>query len=53
MVQFAEFLDVDGDGYLDLITCGQSGKKSYIFWNNGKGKYFNENKTTITLDYVK
>ena len=53
MVQFAEFLDVDGDGYLDLITGGQCGKKSYIFWNNGKGKYFNENKTTIPLDYVK
>ena len=53
LVQFAEFLDVDRDGHLDLITGGQCGRKSYIFWNDGNGKYDNENKTTIPLDYVK
>jgi len=52
-VQFSEFLDVDGDGYLDLIIGGQCGKQSYIFWNDGKGKYNNENKAIIPLDYVK
>ena len=52
-VQFAEFLDVDSDGALDLITGGHCGKKSYIFWNDGKGSYDNSNKTTIPLDYKK
>ena len=52
-MQFAEFLDVDSDGALDLITGGHCGKKSYIFWNDGKGSYDNSNKTTIPLDYKK
>ena len=52
-VQFAEFLDFDRDGYLDLITGAQCGRKSYIFWNDGNGKYDNDNKTTIPLEYVK
>jgi hypothetical protein len=50
---FVEFLDIDGDGFVDLVSGQSCGKLSKIFWNDGRGVFTNKNSTIIPLDYSK
>ena len=50
---FVEFLDVDGDGFVDLVSGQSCGKFSKIFWNDGRGVFKNKNSTIIPLEYSK
>ncbi|MCH5238840.1 MAG: VCBS repeat-containing protein [Muribaculaceae bacterium] len=37
-----EFVDLDGDGYLDLFTTGYGSlrtSEAYVYWNNGDGTF--------------
>lgn len=44
-----ELVDVDQDGYVDLLCAGheQDGYQSRIVWGNGTGIYNNQNSTVI------
>jgi len=50
---FVEFLDIDGDGSVDLVSGQSCGKFSKIFWNDGRGVFKNKNSTIIPLEYSK
>ena len=50
---FVEFLDIDGDGFVDLVSGQSCGKFSKIFWNDGRGVFKNKNSTIIPLEYSK
>ena len=50
---FFEFLDIDGDGFVDLVSGQSCGKFSKIFWNDGRGVFKNKNSTIIPLEYSK
>jgi len=50
---FVEFLDLDGDGFVDLVSGQSCGKFSKIFWNDGRGVFKNKNSTIIPLEYSK
>lgn len=44
-----ELIDIDKDGYLDLIIGGHEyeGAKTYVLWGNSYGKYFLELSTVL------
>ena len=50
---FVEFLDIDSDGFIDLVSGQPCGKFSKIFWNDGRGYFKNKNATIIPLEYQK
>ena len=50
---FVEFLDIDSDGFIDLVSGQPCGKFSKIFWNDGRGYFTNKNSTIIPLKYQK
>lgn len=46
----AELIDIDNDGYLDLIIAGheyENGTDTYILWGNSYGKYFKALSTIL------
>lgn len=45
----SELYDINGDGFLDLVTGGfeQSGTNTEIFWGNASGQYLTSKMTTI------
>jgi hypothetical protein len=47
-----ELIDVDGDGYLDLIVGGHEfqGMTTSIFWGDGSGRYTDSNRTDLPGD---
>jgi len=49
--QFVELLDVDDDGFIDIISGQTCGKYSKIFWNDGQGFFSDQRFTKIPLDY--
>jgi hypothetical protein len=48
---YLALLDVDDDGSIDLISGMFCGRKSKVFWNDGLGRFSDENFTLIPLAY--
>jgi len=48
---YIALLDVDDDGSLDLISGMFCGRTSKVFWNDGLGRFSDENFTLIPLAY--
>jgi hypothetical protein len=47
-----ELLDVDEDGFLDILLGRGCGNYSKIFWNDGSGNFSDQSHTVIPLDYA-
>jgi hypothetical protein len=47
-----ELLDVDEDGFLDILLGRGCGNYSKIFWNDGTGAFNDKASTFIPLDYA-
>ena len=45
----AELIDIDRDGYIDLIVAGHEfeGMDTVIYWGSGSGTYLSTNKTVL------
>jgi hypothetical protein len=45
----AEMIDIDGDGYIDLIVAGHEfeGMDSIVYWGSSSGTYLSTNKTIL------
>jgi hypothetical protein len=47
-----ELLDVDEDGFVDILSGQGCGNYSKIFWNDGSGNFSDQSHTVIPLDYA-
>ena len=48
-----ELIDVDEDGYIDILSGQGCGNHSKVYWNDGHGMYDEKISTTIPLNYAK
>jgi hypothetical protein len=47
-----ELIDVDEDGFVDILSGQGCGNYSKIFWNDGSGNFSDQSHTVIPLDYA-
>ena len=47
-----ELIDVDEDGFVDILSGAGCGNYSKIFWNDGSGNFSDQSHTVIPLDYA-
>jgi hypothetical protein len=45
-------IDVDEDGFVDILSGQGCGNYSKIFWNDGSGNFSDKSHTVIPLDYA-